>query len=366
MGFYLFLILLTFCIVSIVVFLNHPLFGKKPSGKRLERIQNSPQYKNKQFQNFSKTPQLAEGYSFSKVLWEFLFKKSKNGKPKTAIPSVPIDFSKLNYTENAYFWLGHSSYLLILDGKIFLIDPVLTENAAPVIRANKAFKGTTFINLQELPAIDFLVITHDHYDHLDYTTVKKIKHKVKNVICGLGVGSHLEHWGYSSDKIYELDWWESQTFSQNIQFTATPARHFSGRSFLNPNNTLFCSFVVKTKELTVFIGGDSGYDTHFKQIGDTFGPFDVAFLENGQYNAAWRYIHSLPEEMPLIIQDIQAKVIVPVHHSKFALALHDWKEPLEKVIRFRDEKTIIQTPKIGEKVIIGSLQNDWENWWENV
>lgn len=362
---YIFLLILGLLLL-LFSYLNHPLFGKKPSGERLEKIKKSPQYKNKQFQNFSPTPQLTEGYTMPKVIWNFLFKKPKYIKPKTAIPTVPVDFSKIDLNKNCYYWFGHSSYLLILDEKTFLIDPVLTPNAAPVISSNTAFKGTTFIDLNNLPTIDFLLITHDHYDHLDYTTIRKIKPKVKNVICGLGVGSHFEFWGYNANQIQELDWKEKVSFKNNLEITATPARHFSGRSFFNRNNTLFCSYVIKSNTKKIFIGGDSGYDSHFKAIGLEFGPFDYAFIENGQYNQAWRYIHLLPEEMPLVIQDINANVIVPVHHSKFALATHHWKEPLEKVVQYRTEEIIIQTPKIGECVYLEENKANWENWWKKI
>lgn len=362
---YIFLLILGLLLL-LFSYLNHPLFGKNPTGKRLERIQQSPQYKNGQFRNFSSTPQLTEGYTMPKVIWNFLFKKPKYIKPKTAIPTVPVDFSMIDRTKNVYYWLGHSSYLIALEGKTFLIDPVLTQNASPLYGSNVAFAGTSFVHLQQLPDIDYLIISHDHYDHLDYTTIRTIKDKVKNVVCGLGVGSHFEYWGYSPTIIHELDWWEKMPISSNFSITATPARHFSGRTFFHRNNTLFCSYVLQSPTKTIFLGGDSGYDMHFKKIGDRFGPFDLAFIENGQYNAAWKYIHALPEDQAQIIQDINANVIVPVHHSKFALATHHWKEPLEKVVQYRTEEIIIQTPKIGECVYLEENKANWENWWEKI
>ena len=352
-------------VLGCIAFLNHPLFGRHPRGERRTRINQSPNFKKGEVQNLIDTPQLTDGYSMTKVMFEFLFAKKNNIKPKTAIPVQPIEWNKIDYSKDAYYWLGHSSYVLILEGKLYLIDPVLTPNASPVLFSNLAFKGTHFINLPDLPTIDYLIITHDHYDHLDYTTIKSIRSKVNNVICGLGVGSHFDRWGYDSSIITELDWWEQHQITPEVSITATPVRHFSGRTFFHKNNTLFCSYVVQTSSKRIFIGGDSGYGPHFKQIGDKFAPFDLIFLENGQYNAAWHYIHLHPEEIPLVIEDLKATEIMPVHHSKFALSDHPWTTPLENVTAFRSETVNIHTPQIGERVEIDSKRRSWTNWWKN-
>lgn len=358
-------IILSTVIALIVVFLKHPLFGQHPSGARRKRIMGSPNFKNGQFQNLLPTPQLTDGYTFGKVLWKFLFQKKEATKPNTSIPSISIDFKNLDRSKDAYYWLGHSSYFLILDQKIYLIDPVFTKNGAPVLRSNIAFEGTTFIDMNQLPEIDYLIITHDHFDHLDYTTIKTIRPKIKEVICGLGVGSHFELWGYATNKITELDWWDEKQLNSNQKITATPARHFSGRTFFHKNNTLFCSYVLETSNNRIFIGGDSGYGPHFKEIGQKFAPFDLAFIENGQYNVAWHYIHLHPEEIPKVIEDLQLKTIVPVHHSKFALSDHPWKKPLEDAIAHRSNEIDIHTPLIGERVIIGEAKT-WTKWWKDI
>src|SRR5690606_12893097 len=193
-------------------------------------------------------------------------------------------------------WFGHSSYYMKIDGQSFLIDPVLSKNASPLYGTNNAFMGADVFTCEALPEIDVLILTHDHYDHLDYSSFKNIKDKVSKIICPLGVGEHLEYWGFPKDNITELDWYENASVSDSIKITATPARHFSGRSFKR-NTTLWASYVLQTKNLKLYLGGDSGYDTHFKEIGTKYGPFDLAILENGQYDKKWKYIHMMPEEV---------------------------------------------------------------------
>src|SRR5690606_17560702 len=182
----------------------------------------------------------------------------------------------------------------------------------------------------DLPEIDYMLITRDHYDHLDHKTVIDLIPKVKKAITGLGVGAHLEHWGYAKEKITELDWNESLKLDDSIQIYAVPGRHFSGRTFKR-NNTLWVSFVLETPKSKIFIGGDSGYDSHFKKIGEEFGPFDLAILENGQYDEKWKYIHFLPEEVVKVAQELKAKRFMPVHNSKFKLGNHPWDDPMKRV-----------------------------------
>lgn len=250
--------------------------------------------------------------------------------------------------------------------KKLLNDPVLTKNASPIINTNNAFKGADIYTYEDIPSIDYLIITHDHYDHLDYTTFKNIKDKVKLIICPLGVGSHLEYWKYPSNQIIELDWWESHDLTNEIKITSTPTRHFSGRS-LKRNNTLWSGYVLKSSSLNLYIGGDSGYDSHFKTIGEKFGPFDLVLLENGQYDHKWKYIHMLPYEVVQASKDLQAKSVFPVHSSKFKLANHAWKEPLEKVYEAaqKDSTFHLVLPKIGERIKLDSLPKP-QPWWERV
>lgn len=345
--------------------MSREVFGAEPTGKRLERMLKSENYRNKQFQNQSFTPQLAEGFSMPKVMFNFLFgKKDPQLKPSQAIPVVQTDLKNLPEHEDVFIWLGHSSYFIKIDGVSFLIDPVLSSFGSPFKFFNKAFNGSDLFKPEDVPQIDYLVITHDHYDHLDYPTVKAIRDKAGKVILPLGVGAHFERWGYSQDQLIEEDWGTSVDLKNNFKITFTPARHFSGRKF-HRNNTLWTSYVLETPSKKLFLGGDSGYDAHFKTIGEEFGPFDYAILENGQYNEAWKYIHALPEDVIQASLDIQAENIIPVHSGKFALALHPWNEPLQKVTALGKDKNLnILTPKIGEKVDLNKADIHFQNWWE--
>lgn len=345
---------------------SQSVFGAEPKGKRLERMLKSKNYKNKKFQNLSFTPPFAEGYSMPKVMYEFFFaKKNPLLKPHAIIPAIHTDLKNLTKDKDIFIWLGHSSYFMQIDGVSFLIDPVLSKFGSPFKFFNKAFEGSDVFKPEDIPQIDYLVITHDHYDHLDYPTVKAIQSKVEKVIMPLGVGAHFERWGYSENQILEEEWGAEIKLKNDIKITFTPARHFSGRKF-NRNNTLWTSYVLETPNKKLFLGGDSGYDTHFKTIGDKYGPFDYAILENGQYNEAWKYIHALPEDVIQASLDIHAKNIIPVHSGKFALALHPWNEPLQKVTNLGKEKNLnILTPKIGEILDLNQSHNHFQNWWED-
>lgn len=347
-------------------FMKQTKFGKLPSGERLEIIKKSPNYKDGIFQNLSPTPSLEKGSSMLGVLFEFLFKKVENKKPQSTIPSVKTDIKSLNSNEDILIWFGHSSYYFQLNGKRFLVDPVFSGKISPVSASSQAFKGTDTYSVEDFPEIDYLLITHDHYDHLDYETIIKLKDKVKIVICGLGVGEHLEYWNYNTSKIIEKDWYDSVELDNQMKITLTPARHFSGRTFKR-NTSLWTSFVLESPDYKMFIGGDSGYDFHFKEIGEKFGGFDLAILENGQYNEKWRYIHTLPEEIHTIVTELKAKRFFPVHSAKFTLALHSWKEPLEKVYELNKYSDIpMITPKIGEIFRLKDNTQTFSKWWESV
>ncbi len=361
-----FLVLVVLLMLGIWGYMQHPKFGKAPSGERLERIKKSENYKDGAFQNLNETPQLAEGYTMGGVLWDFLFTKYPNTYPVDSIPSVKTDLKNLNPNENVLVWMGHSSYFIQLDGKKYLIDPVFSGNASPVAGTTKAFAGSDIFKVSDMPEIDFLLITHDHYDHLDYETIKELIPKVKKVITGLGVGSHLEYWGYKPEIITELDWNESIKLSDSVSIHTTPARHFSGRT-LKRNNTLWLSFILKTLDKKLFLGGDSGYDSHFKEIGEKFGSFDLVLLEDGQYDPKWKYIHLLPEEVVKAAQELKAKRLFPVHNSKFKLGNHPWDDSLKRVSAEAEKQNqSIITPKIGEKIDLDDENQNFEKWWEGL
>lgn len=341
-------------------------FGKLPSGTRLDRIHKSAHYREGSFQNLSPTPMLAEGTSYPKMIVNF-FSKGINREPLLPLPAVKTDLNHLATMEPVIIWFGHSSYLIRIKGQNILVDPVFSERASPIqFIGKKSYPASIQYSVDDMPTtIDLVIITHDHYDHLDYDTIKQLKSRVKSFYTSLGVGAHLEHWGIERERITEFDWWEKQTFVHGVEITATPVRHFSGRLFTR-NQSLWSSFVLKTESHSIFIGGDSGYDAAFKTIGDQFGPFDLAILECGQYNTQWPFIHMMPEETAQASIDLKARAFMPVHWGKFTLALHPWNEPVERTLKKADElKATMITPKIGEPLMLDNQLNT-TRWWRDL
>lgn len=361
-----FTVILCILLASFVfLFFNHPKFGKRPSGERLERIKRMPNYRDGQFQNISDTPDLTDGANLYTVLKDFFFGKSKRNIPKDRIPSVKTDLKNLDPNKDVLVWFGHSSYFMQLSGKTFLVDPVFSNHASPLSFTVNAFKGANVYSADAMPEIDFLLISHDHWDHLDYDTVLKLKPKVKKVITSLGTGEHFERWNFDKSKIVELNWHESVDLGAGFKINTVPARHFSGRGFKR-NQAVWLAFVLDTPKRRIYVGGDSGYDVFFKQTGDAFGPFDLAILECGQYNKHWKFIHMMPEQTVQAALDLNAKVLLPVHWGKFPLALHDWDEPIKRVVAAAEtaEQPIVH-PMIGELLDLDVLESN-KKWWEGI
>jgi L-ascorbate metabolism protein UlaG (beta-lactamase superfamily) len=359
-------ILLIVLVVLLLVtysFMQQATFGKLPSGKRLERIQKSPHYKDGSFQNLETTEMMAPDASYTSMIWKF-FNPGPLLEPTVALPVIKTDLKALPEDQPVMVWFGHSSYLLSIDGKKILVDPVFSQRPSPVQYAgSKSFMGTMAYTPADFPDLDLVIITHDHYDHLDYGTIQQLKARTKLFCTALGVGTHLAYWGVDESRIREFDWWEGDTVAPGISLTATPARHFSGRGFTR-NKTLWTSFVLKTGGKTIFVGGDSGYDASFKKIGDTFGPFDLAMVECGQYNVYWPYIHMMPEQTIQAAVDLNTKVLLPVHWGKFRLAMHPWKEPIERAIKQAEKQNVkTTTPRIGEVILLNGKLPD-TRWWE--
>lgn len=336
--------------------------GQLPAGKYKEQIMQSPHYKNGSFQNLSPTPMKPEGLSYWKMMRTF-FKKHPDTAPPSPVPVIKTDLHQLHTSKPVLVWFGHSSYLLRIHGKNFLIDPVFSGNAAPLSFMVKAFPGANVYHAADMPAIDYLILTHDHYDHLDYQTILRLRKKIKAVYCSLGIGAHLRYWGIDPVIITEMDWWQQESLEEGLVLTAAPARHFSGRG-LKRGQSLWSSYILQSKEHSIYLGGDSGYDTHFKVIGDRFGPFDLAILEAGQYNVMWPLIHMMPEQTVEAALDLRAKALLPVHWGKFRLSTHPWNEPVKRVLLHAGEAGLpVHTPRIGELLPLnGEIQSG--NWWE--
>ena len=230
-------------LLATILYMQHPKFGKAPNGKQLAQLKKSANFTNGKFHNLHFTPFISEGYSMANVAYNFIFKKFPRIKPTATIPSIKTDLKKLHITDNVLVWFGHSSYFIQLNGKRFLIDPVFSGNASPIPNSNKSFKGTDIYDAYDMPEIDYLLITHDHYDHLDYETILKLKPKIKQIVCGLGVGSHFKAWKFDSSKIIEKDWNQILAIADSFTLHTVTARHFSGRGTTR-NNTLWLSFIL--------------------------------------------------------------------------------------------------------------------------
>ncbi len=352
-------------LLGLVVYLNTPKFGHLPDKISRFKINRSSHQKHGHFANLHNTPKMTGKGGFWRVMFDFYFGSHPHTKPSQNIPAHKINWSEWNRRDNIAVWFGHSSYLIRLHQKNYLIDPVFSANASPLPHNVVPFLGTNLYHTEDLPDIDYLIITHDHWDHLDYPTVKKLQPKVKKVITGLGVGSHFRHWGYNHDKIIEMDWNESININ-NIQINCLPARHFSGRSIF-ANRTLWASFLIISKDYKFYIGGDSGYDNHYKIINQKFGPLDIAFLEAGQYDRNWRYIHSMPEETIQAAVDLQTHNLFPVHNSKFSICNHPWYEPLQKIYELSPQSAFkLLTPQIGEIVELQNDRQTFSAWWKGI
>jgi L-ascorbate metabolism protein UlaG (beta-lactamase superfamily) len=350
--------------VGALVIMRQPVFGKNPKAERLARMGKSTNYKNGSFHNQRDTPMMASDVSYSKLILNFFLGKPANTEPPKKLPSLKTDLKKLTGTEPIIVWFGHSSYFLRTNGKNFLIDPVLSGNASPVTFFAKSFKGSDVYSVEDFPELDGVILTHDHYDHLDYNTIVKLKEKSKHFYTALGVGSHLSHWGVVENQITEFDWWDGANLGEGIHLTAAPARHFSGRGFVR-FKTLWVSFILKTPTHNFYLGGDSGYGDHFKIIGEKYGPFDIAFLECGQYDKQWPYIHMMPEETVQAGLDLKTKVLMPVHWGKFSLSMHPWNESIERASNEASRlKLKLATPQIGQPLLVDQIPST-EAWWRS-
>ena len=337
-------------------FLNSDVFGRQPD---TSAFTGSSNFFDKSFQNQSPTPMMTKDANYWKLMRE-IFNKPKSNTPSEIIQSVKTDLKNLSVVDDSLIWFGHSSYLLTIGGKRILVDPVFYK-ASPVSFFGKPYKMTYQYLPKDFPDIDLLVITHDHYDHLDHRAVCELKPKVKSVITSKGVDGHLKLWGYKAEQIIALNWNDKAIIEGN-EFICVPARHFSGRKFKR-GQTLWSSFVLNTPSAKIYLGGDSGYDTHFKEIGEKYGPFDLAILECGQYGRYWPVSHMLPEETLQASKDLKAKALLPVHWGKFSLSSHPWTEPVERLlIANADEAQVVFTPQIGEVLELSS-ENKTVKWW---
>lgn len=372
------IILLSVLVIIIIVaggvfwYMQQPIWGAEPKGERLARIQASPNYKNGEFQNLNPVevmvnndPDSQSSTSMVSALYKFFFEKDPNSVPDY-VPAAEhkVDLKHLDPNENIIVWMGHSSLFMQLEGKKILVDPVFSGYGAPVSFANRAFNNTDQYTVDDIPELDILLISHDHYDHLDYETVKALIPKSKQIVTALGVGAHLELWGAKLEQIWEGDWNDVYTVNDSMKIHVLPTQHFSGRT-LKRNQTLWASFAFITPNHRIFMGADGGYSPTYQLIGQEFGPFDLAILENGQYDEQWHAIHAMPEETATIAEELRAKRVMPIHNSKFKLAHHEWTDPMDRLLAASEGKFYdVLTPMIGEELNIDSPNVTTHTWWK--
>ncbi|WP_228730079.1 MBL fold metallo-hydrolase [Shewanella sedimentimangrovi] len=302
-------------------------------------------------------------------LWQvtkaYLGAKRAAPRPDVAVPLCEIDEAELARDEARLYRLGHSTVLIRLDGKWLLTDPVFSERASPVQWAGPKRFHDSPLTPEQLPFIDAVILSHDHYDHLDKAAIKALDAKVDQFIAPLGVGRRLRAWGVAAEKITELDWWQGINLG-SIRLTATPSQHFSGRGLWDKNHTLWASWVLAGKQARVFFSGDSGYFEGFREIGEHFGPFDITLMETGAYNELWADIHMHPQQSLQAHLDVAGMALLPIHNGTFDLALHDWYEPLERIEALaRRQGVVLLTPRFGEPVSLRSPKPT-NRWWREL
>lgn len=298
--------------------------------------------------------------------WSLLGKMLLGKKKRMPdIPPQPIPLTKASFHKGPglrVVWLGHSTTIVEIDGHRLLIDPMLAQRASPLgIVGPKRFSCPP-LAANDVPELDFVLITHDHYDHLDKATVRTIQHKVRHFYAPLKVGERLIRWGIPPLKVTELNWWDSVK-AKDLRLVLAPSRHFSGRNLNDRNSTLWGSWIILGPEHRVYCSGDGGYSPSFKKIGQKYGPFHITLMECGQYNPAWSHSHMAPEEAIEAHQDLRGEVMIPIHWGAFSLSLHSWTEPVERALAAAKAKgTTLAVPKIGGLVSYGEPLPE-KPWW---
>ncbi|WP_228517490.1 MBL fold metallo-hydrolase [Aliidiomarina indica] len=305
-----------------------------------------------------------------RTFWDVFFNKPEDTVPSSPIPIHQLTQAKLEAAPNrSLYRLGHSTILMKLQDEWFLIDPVFSERASPVKFAGPKRFHPVPIVIDDLPPIRAVIISHDHYDHLDRATLRRLDSRVSEFITPLGVGDRLVHWGIEANKVNQFDWWGSMSIN-DIAITATPAQHFSGRGLRDGNATLWASWVIEDKSendtLKVFFSGDTGYFDGFTEIGERFGPFDITLMETGAYNERWSYAHLHPEESVQAHLDLDGQWLLPIHNGTFDLAFHAWDDPFEQVLHFAEKHGVkITTPMIGERIDM-TAPHQGDAWWRTL
>ncbi|MCY0965404.1 MBL fold metallo-hydrolase [Parathalassolituus penaei] len=357
------LVLVVVAGLAVFWYLQQPRFGQLPENPDWA---SSPNYRDGEFQNLEPTPMLTTDTSRLGLMWDNLTNPGVNTAPAAPLPVVKTDLFALPADQNVLVWLGHSSFYLQLNGKRLLVDPILSGYAAPISLAIPAFAGTTVWTADDFPELDYLLITHDHWDHLDYDAVMALKPKVKQVVAPLGVGSYFRQWGFDAAHVNELDWFDTLNLEgvDGLDITLIPGRHFSGR-LLTPNKTLWGGYVLEVGGKRYLIGGDSGPGIHYQRIAEHFPDgFDLVMLDSGQYDPRWANVHMTPEQSTAAADLLKTRTFMPVHIGRFQLAKHPWNEPFERALNAASQYSYrIITPRIGATVWLDDNQQAFDAWW---
>ena len=303
------------------------------------------------------------GWKMLRLIWRVNFEKPANTVPAKPIAVQVISSQQLHAApDRSLFRLGHSTMLLKLRGQFWLTDPVFSERASPLQWVGPKRFHPPPISIDDLPPIKGVILSHDHYDHLDYDAILKLSAKVQHFITPLGVGDTLIKWGVPADKVRQLDWWQS-TQVDDMHLVATPAQHFSGRGLSDGNRTLWASWVIQVDDLRLFFSGDSGYFDGFKEIGKRYGPFDLTMIETGAYDHEWPDVHMQPEETLQAHLDLRGEHLLPIHNGTFDLALHPWQDPFERIVALAESQGVaVSTPQMGEMLSLDAPQSG-QRWW---
>ncbi len=327
-----------------------------------QKIEHSSQYRDGKFTSgkeaLTMTPK-----DWVTSSWRFLFEKNRQ-TPDGPIPAQPVDLTLFNQKSDTGLnstWIGHSSLLINISGYRILTDPVF-ETKVSIVGPTR-YNGDAPLDPDELPDIDVVIISHDHYDHLNKASILKLVEKTRLFITPLAVGARLFDWGVPKEKILEMDWWETHNFDGTLTITATPAQHFSGRGMLDRNKTLWASWVIHTPEFNIFFSGDSGYFDGFKAIGERFGPFDMTFMECGAYDKLWHGVHMFPEETVKAHLDLKGNLLHPIHWGTFNLALHPWHDPMNRVEKAAQKHNITLVTPIAGQTIEYDSGTYGDAWW---
>lgn len=345
--------------------------GDNPEGEALKKIEALPNYQNGMFQNLYADPAPPASIpstsnrrrkrSWTSLL-KYFFKNDEGTKPTQPVPVMRTNLRQ-SFEKPTVIWFGHSSFLLKTKWGNFLFDPSFSGYAGPIPGLVTAFSGSNFYIPKDLPPIDAIVISHDHYDHLDYTTVKALQKKVARIVVPMGVGSHFRHWGFDKKKITELNWNDSIALNEKVRIISTPAHHRSNRT-MEQRKTLWSSYVIEVDGYKIYFSGDTGYSAHFSSIGRQYGPIDLAMLECGQYNERWSRSHMFPWQTARAAQDLKARMVIPIHWAKFAESTHPWNEPVQRLLKSADSLGLpVSVPYIGQPYSIGD-EPALERWWD--